>query len=141
MRDRTLYFIQGVWTAAELDAHSITVLEALVFVFVELAFPPLFPEVSHLFELTDNTGAQAVAETFTPHAPALQRISAKRAAVLSAARIFTRSGRVTSADNRWADALSRGEVARVLREAATLGLYTQRIDLTPDMRDTSWLLP
>ena len=138
MRDRTLYYFYGVWSPREL-LFSITVLESLCFVFVELAFPPLFPEVSHLFELTDNSGAEAVAETFTPHAVPLQHIAAKRANILAAARIFTRAGRVTSADNKWADDLSRGYVARVLREATALGLAAHLVTLTPAVRDTTWL--
>ena len=138
VRDRTLYYFYGVWSPREL-LFSITVLESLCFVFVELAFPPLFPEVSHLFELTDNSGAEAVAETFTPHAVPLQHIAAKRATILAAARIFTRAGRVTSADNKWADDLSRGYVARVLREATALGLAAHLVTLTPAVRDTTWL--
>ena len=93
-----------------------------------------------MFELTDNTGAQASAESLTPHAPRMQAIAARRAEQLTSLRVFTRSGRVASADNRWADMLSRGRSDAVVAEAAALGLSSRRVHVPDDVRDLASLL-
>ena len=49
--------------------------------------------------------------------------------------------RITSIDNEWADALSRGEerVQDVLRMARALGLRTHRLQPAPEWRSLSGL--
>ena len=70
----------------------------------------------------------------------MQEVAARRAATLARARIFTRSGRVTSPDNNWADWLSRGYIDEVKQAAAALGLRCEELELRPDVRDLTWLL-
>jgi hypothetical protein len=139
VRGRTLFFYWGLWTAEELRLYHITVLEAVIsFWSLQLAKAAV-PEISHVLEFTDNTGAEWLARRESPHAPRLQRVSARRTDLLLRLRIFARTLRVASKINTWADDLSRQRVAKVLREAAALGLRAQRLHIPADMRDLSWL--
>ena len=139
VRDRVLYLIYDEWSARELEL-SITVLEFVTMLIATGTCALHFVGVTHVFELTDNTGAQASADTTTPHTPQMQAVAARRTQQFADAGVFTRAGRVSSADNRWADALSRGQVDRVIAEAAAHGLAVQRLHVPADLRDLEWLL-
>ena len=138
VRGRRLLFLEGPWTADELDALSITVLEALALFWGEVAFSQSVDGASHILGFTDNTGAEWAARRETPHAILMQKVSARRAAYLHEHSIFSRTYRVPSLQNSWADDLSRGRVAKVLAEAVSLGLSPLRVHLH-DLRDTAWL--
>ena len=89
--------------------EHVTVDEMDLFEFVTMHFgveitARFFPEISHLFELTDNTGAEAAADHFTPHAPLMQE---------RATRVSVRFSQL--------DAVKAGETAKQLygRNAST----------------------
>ena len=63
--ENVLFYIAGTWTALELELLNISVLEFVTMHFGVEITARFFPEISHLFELTDNTGAEAAADHFT----------------------------------------------------------------------------
>jgi hypothetical protein len=140
VRDGCLYYVHGLWTRDERATFSITVLEYLISIFSTDAFSSLFPDASHLLEFTDNTGVEWSARRENASAELMQRLTARRSQLLAERRLTPRTVRVRSADNLWADMLSRQRVDDVLQQAHALGLRTQLVALTPATRDTDWLL-
>ena len=90
---------------------------------------PAFDGVSHVLEFSDNTGAEWMARKETPHAAQLQRVAARRAAVIAELGVFVTTARVSSVGNTWADDLSRQRVDKVEYEARAVSLRLVR--LTP----------
>ena len=140
VRDSCLYYIVGLWSEEEAVHFSISVLEYLISLFSSITFSALFPEASHILEFTDNSGVEWSARRENATSELMQRVTARRSAALRASNIIPRTLRVSSEDNLWADKLSRQQVVEVLRHAEALGLRTQQVSVSPETRDTSWLL-
>ena len=127
------YYIAGLWTPEELRGHSINVLELAAenmgtFAFLAQA-RELGIEVTHSVDFVDNTAAEFSADRGTGHAPGMRELVRRRFDELDAAGVYSAVERITSADNEWADALSRGEerVQDVLRMARALGWAPHRL--------------
>ena len=71
---------------------------------------------------------------------ALQRVAARRAAVIAELGVFVTTARVSSVSNTWADDLSRQRVDKVEYEARAVGLRLVRLTPPKRWRDISWLL-
>ena len=67
----------------------------------------------------------------------MQELVRRRFDALDALGVFSAVERITSVDNEWADALSRGEERRqdVLRMVLALGLTPHRLTPAPAWRD------
>ena len=140
VREHNLFYIWGLWPSHVASRLSINVLEFLISFWAEVAFSRLMPNVSHILSYTDNTADEWSLERETPYAITMQLVSERRAAFLAQSSLYIRAGRVTSADNTWADDLSRQRVPKVLHEAAEMSLIPHRIDLSSDFTDLEWLL-
>lgn len=140
VRGNKLFCFWDVFSPDEVAALSINALELVTMVWAEAVFSAAQPKVSHVLAFTDNTSSEWAARRETPHSLALQLLVEYRSAFLQRASLYVRSGRVTSADNRWADMLSRQRVAEVLAEAVALGLEPVRLHIPAPLRDLSWLL-
>ena len=142
VRGNFLFYIAGEWSAEEASSLHITVLEACITFFSVPTYveSPHFGGVSHMLEFSDNTGAEWMARRETPHAPLLQRVAARRAAMLDELGLFVTTARVTSGENVWADDLSRQRVDKVEREALAIGLQPVRLEVPARWRDLSWLM-
>ena len=138
MRGTTFFYVQGVYSEEEAAAFSINVLEAFAS-FVSLrTFVSAFTAATQTLEFTDNTGAEWAARRERSGA-SLRGIVESRAAFLSATGHFVRTARVSSAANKWADALSRQRVEEVLAEAVACGLTPVRLFPDPAVRAMDWL--
>jgi hypothetical protein len=140
VRGRTLYIIHGLWTMNELQALSISVLEFVISYWLPVVFLDVAPHVSHLLEFSDNSGTEWSMRRETPSAVGMQAVAQRRSEFLQSRGLFSRAARVTSADNMWADWLSRQRIERVISEATALGLQVVRLHVSPSLRDLSWLL-
>ena len=85
--------------------------------------------ISHSLDLVDNTAAEFSADRGTGHAAGMRELVRRRYDALDALGVYSTVERITSVDNDWADALSRGEerVQDVLRMARALGLTPRRL--------------
>lgn len=140
VRARVLYVIHGLWTAVEAYTLSISVLELLISYWAPVILLDIAPSVSHLLEFSDNSGAEWSMRRETPAAFGMQAIAERRSAFLQERRLYSRACRVASADNKWADWLSRQHLDRVLLEAQALGLTVVRLHVPPHLRNTDWLV-
>ena len=139
------YYVAGLWTPDELAGYSINVLELAAenmgtFPFIEQA-RSLGMGVTHALDFVDNTAAEYSADRGTAHAAGMQELVRRRFDALDELGIYTAVERITSVDNEWADALSRGEerMHDVLRMARALGWTTQRLYPRRVWRDLSSL--
>jgi hypothetical protein len=139
VRHRVLYIVDGLWEPEELDVLSISVLESVVSFWATAIFADVAPRVTHLLEFSDNSGTEWSMRRETPSARLMQIVAARRSQFLRQRGLFSRVCRVASADNSWADCLSRQKRERVLREAAALGLRVVALPVPPSLRDTHWL--
>ena len=143
--DGTFCWLAGLWEEHELRAHSINVLELAaenMGMFALLAHArALGLEVTHVVDFVDNTSAEYSADRGKPGAPPMRELVRRRYVALDALGVYSSVRRITSADNEWADALSRGpaRVQDVLRMARALGMPT--LELRPEQawRDLSGL--
>lgn len=140
VRGRVLYIVHGMWTFAELQSLSISVLEFVISYWAAVIFADVAPGVSHLLEFSDNTGAEWSMRRETPSTIGMQAVAQRRSSFLQERGLFSRVARVASSDNKWADWLSRQRIERVYAEAAMLGLQVVRLHVSPELRDLSWLL-
>jgi hypothetical protein len=139
VRHRVLYIVDGLWEPEELDVLSISVLEYVISFWATAIFADVAPRVTHLLEFSDNSGTEWSMRRETPSARLMQIVAARRSQFLRQRGLFSRVCRVASADNSWADCLSRQKRERVLREAAALGLRVVALPVPPSLRDTHWL--
>jgi len=139
VRGSTLFILHGLFDSREAELLSISVLEFIISVWAERVFLSRFPEVTHVLEFTDNSGAEWSARREAPSAMLMQRVSAFRSEMLSSTRTFVRTCRIPSACNVWADDLSRQRVQKVYAEATALGLTVTELTISPDLRDLAWL--
>ena len=141
----TFCWLAGLWEEAELRAFSINTLELAAenmgtFTFVAHARSSGV-EVSHALDFVDNTAAEYSADRGRPGAPALQELVRRRFTALDDLGVYSSVVRITSEDNEWADALSRGpaRVADVLRMARALGMPTLELKPASAWRELSGL--
>ena len=141
----TFYYVSGLWTPAELAGYSINVLELAAenmgtFAFIAQA-RELGMVVSHSLDFVDNTAAEYSADRGSAHVPGMQELVRRRFDALDELGLYSAVERITSSDNEWADALSRGEerMLDVLRMARALGWATKRLYPHGSWRDLSEL--
>ena len=141
----TFFYVAGLFEPWELRAFSINVLELAAenmgtFSFIAKA-RELGLEVTHVLDFVDNTAAEFSADRGSARAPGMQELVRRRFDALDQIGVYSAVERIVSADNEWADALSRGEerVRDVLRMVRALGLIDQRLQPSPIWRDLSGL--
>ena len=139
VRGSELFIVHGLWSSIELGVLSISVLEFIISWWAAILFIDRQPEVTHVLEFTDNSGAEWSARRETPSAEFMQRVSARRSEDIRKRGVFVRTCRVSSEGNSWADDLSRQRFSPVLAEAAALGLTVVHLHVPPALRDLSWL--
>ena len=85
--------------------------------------------VTHVLDFVDNTAAEYAADRGKPKQAAMRELVQARYDALDSLGIFSVVERITSVDNEWADALSRGHarIEDVLRFARAVGLKTARL--------------
>ena len=139
------YYVSGLWTPSELAGYSINVLELAAenmgtFSFLAQA-RELDIHASHSLDFVDNTAAEYSADRGSARVPGMQELVRRRFDALDQLGISSMVERITSTDNEWADALSRGEerMHDVLRMARSLGWVTRRLYPHRDWRDLSEL--
>ena len=131
--DDTLVFVAGLWEPWELAAFSINVLELAalnISTFTLLAHGnQRGRRVTHVLDFVDNTAAEYAADRGKPKQAAMRELVQARYDALDSLGIFSVVERITSVDNEWADALSRGHarIEDVLRFARAVGLKTARL--------------
>ena len=140
VRGSQLFIIHGLWSADEVRALSISVLEFVITWWAMVLFADTFHGVTHVLEFTDNSGAEWSARRETPSAELMQRVATRRSADLHSRDVFARTCRVSSSSNVWADHLSRQRLSPVLAEASALGLSVSHLHLPAELRDLSWLI-
>ena len=143
--DDTLYYVAGLWLPWELESLSINVLELAAenmgtFTFLRKA-KELGRKVSHSLDFVDNTAAEYSADRGRPKQASMRALVKQRFDALDGMNIYSAVERITSIDNDWADALSRGEerVADVLRWAHAAKLRTHRLLISPEWRSLEHL--
>ena len=113
VRGRVLYIIHGLWTAAELDALSISVLEFVISYWAAVILIDIAPHVSHLLEFSDNTGTEWSMRRETPSTVGMQTVAPTfcRAEVYShvslASLRLTINGLTGSAGRAWTESFQR----------------------------------
>ena len=140
VRGTRLLYVWGLFTPEEVRALSINALELVTMLWAEITLSPALPQVSHVLAFTDNTAGEWTARRETPQAIAMQLLAERRAEFLARSSLFVRVGRVASADNRWADMLSRQQADEVIAEATALGLTCERLHIPEHARNLSWLI-
>ena len=135
------YYVAGLYEEWELKSYSINVLELAAesmgtFTFIEQA-RSMGIQITHSLDFVDNTAAEYSADRGSAHAPGMQELVRRRFDALDALGVFSAVERITSVDNEWADALSRGEerMQDVLRMVSALGLTPHRLTPAPAWRD------
>ena len=136
---RLIYAVHQ-WTASDIERYHIGVLEAVALLWEAALLPTLLPEITHLLEFTDNTGAEHSYRSETPHNTLLQKLVAKRQQHLLRRGVFARIERVPSVQNKWADMLSRGSEEAVLCAARARSLVPYKIHLTHAYTDIDSLV-
>ena len=143
--NNTFYYVSGLWTPSELAGYSINVLELAAenmgtFSFVAQA-RDLGMNVTHSLDFVDNTAAEYSADRGSARVPGMQELVRRRFDALDRLGVYSMVERITSVDNDWADALSRGEerMHDVLRMARALGWATRRLYPHRDWRELSGL--
>ena len=139
-------YIEGRWSdkeAAELDINTLELAAMDMGSFTFMKHARLAGvEVTHLYEFTDNTSAEASAERGKPKSEKLGRLITRRYDALYKFGVAATATRVTSVDNDIADGLSRGgeQLAQALRLAAAAGYPIRRVEVDAEWRDLSHLL-
>ena len=135
------YYVAGLYEEWELKSYSINVLELAAesmgtFTFIEQA-RSMGIQITHSLDFVDNTAAEYSADRGSAHAPGMQELVRRRFDALDSLGVFSAVERITSVDNEWADALSRGEerMQDVLRMVSALGLTPHRLTPAPAWRD------
>ena len=88
----------------------------------------------YVWSFTDNTVAMSAMRKATPSTIAMQTLTRARTDWMFAEGVVETTERITSKANRWADALSRGDLQSVLTEAAALGLTHRQLSIPTEWR-------
>jgi len=143
--DDVLVCVAGLWEPWELEAFSINVLELAalnISTFTLLSYGlSRGREITHVVDFVDNTAAEYAADRGKPSQAAMRELVRARFDTLDAMHVFSAVERVTSSDNEWADALSRGpaRIDDVLRFAHAVGLRVMRLQPAPAWRNLATL--
>ena len=139
-------YVEGRWSEEEIRLLDINVLELMAmnigtFTFLEYA-READQSISHVFEFTDNTGAEHSTERGKPTSYGLGLLVQQRYDALLAMGVFGTAERIASVDNDVADGLSRGgaQLQDALRIATGAGYRVQRLEPVAEWRDTSQLI-
>ena len=133
VRDGTLLFAEGAWTAEEQQHLGIAELELLASTFGIVAFERWLPRC--VVSFTDNTVAQAAMRAAAVRSAGMQHIVAARSQWLMERGIAEAARRITTTANLWADWGSRGQMERVLAQAEQLQLPWRRCVVPAAWRD------
>ena len=128
-----LLYAQDEWAPEEREQLGIAEMELLASTFGLVAFAPCLPRC--VVSYTDNTVAQAAMRAAAVRAERMQQLVAARTRWLVESGIAEASRRITTTANLWADWGSRGQLARVLAQAATLGIPARRCHVPVEWRD------
>ena len=140
IKDETLYLAAGEWTQTELVDWSINVLE---FRTMNMAMEVIFAKFKsqYFWEFTDNTAAEAVAESLNSPKAGMSQLARERDEFMRTNDIFAISERITSKANLWADWLSRGDAQLVLDAAMVLNLRVEWLEVPPAIRkENAWVV-
>ena len=128
-----LLYAQGDWTPEEREQLGIAEMELLASTFGLLAFDPYLPRC--VVSYTDNTVAQAAMRAAAVRAERMQHLVAERTRWLMERGVAEASRRITTTANLWADWGSRGQLGRVLAQAAALDIPARHCDVPAGWRD------
>ena len=136
--ENTFYYIVGRWTSAEINEHSINVLESKVknmatFTFVAKARELGCP-ATHVTSFSDNKTAEANAEFGRPGTALLNAMLQDRQERAAALGLHILNERVASIDNDIADLLSRGDLDEALRFPRAVGMVPRQLPVEPALR-------
>ena len=123
----TLFYMHGVFSPAEAAACHINVLELFASYMAAPTFAAAMPAATRSLEFTDNSGAEWSARRERSRSAMMEAIIGRRAAWLADSRHFIRTARISSAENLWADMLSRQRAHEVLAAATACGLTPHRL--------------
>jgi hypothetical protein len=127
---RELFIIDGVWSPDQL-ALPIHVLEFWTnSMGLEAAWTHNH-EHQFIVEYTDNAAAEVIGDSQYSRSESMVLIADWRADLMDATGLCALPQRVTSADNEWADWLSRGKRSDVLAAARSLGLSVTLLSAPP----------
>ena len=132
------YYVQFLYTRAELEAFSINVLEAHARdasgkTFLDKA-AELGCSITHTTAYVDNTTAQHVAESGRTSTEMLNELNKLRLSDLLLRSVFETNERVASVDNDVADALSRMDTDEALRFPSDCDLRVVKLDVPEQYR-------
>jgi hypothetical protein len=127
-------FVEGVWDERE-RGMDIAVLELLASTFGLVALAPFM--TNRVVSFTDNVVAQAAMRAAAPRAEMMQRVAAARTEWLLTAGVAETTRRITTHNNVWADAGSRGKMCSVVVQAERLGFEVVRVQVPGVWRETS----
>ena len=138
-------FVEGRWTAQEVERYSINVLEAWARDIPARCFLTYARSVglrpTHSLAYVDNSTAECIAESGRATTEGLHQLNAARQQWLVDEGIHQSNERVASVDNDVADLLSRGDVEEALRFPAASGLPVLRLAVEVEQRDFSHVAP
>ena len=139
-----MYYYCGQWSAPEIAAFDINILEAVVECFSIALYGELAVgcKVVHvIYECTDNTTAQNVGHTFASkeRLGRMDKILSWKRGLLKDLHATSVQMRITTTQNKLSDLLSRGHEQEFLRRAVGYGYSPVRLTLPPHIRDLSWL--
>ena len=134
--DGELLYVQDEWSAAE-RGLDFAVLELLA---STVGLVALVPHVGRrVVSFSDSVVAAAAMRASAARSAPLQLLVGRRSEWAVQHGVVEAVARITSANNRWSDLGSRGQMARVEAEAAALGICARRIAIPGEWRDTSAL--
>ena len=138
-------YIEGRWSAAEVKAFSINVLEAKAAnmggVVILNHAKAKGCEVTHTLAYVDNSTAENIAERGRTTTESLHDLNLERHEWLLEHGIVESTERVASIDNDVADLLSRGSIEEALRFPKEAKLPILRLEIPKSVRSTANLKP
>ena len=138
MHEGRILYVCEEWEGAEAGMH-INLKELFALTVAMGTFLPVMGS-THLAEFTDNTAAEGAARRLSPRTAPMQRLVERRVEFLRGKGVFSAVARVATAENLWADLLSRpGGETEFLRQVQALGMRAERCSVPAEWRDTSEL--
>ena len=134
LREDTLLYSCDIWTPEEIAEMSINVTEFHTMHMGQVTLKCRCPETEYFLEFSDNTAAEAVADSCVSNKPGMQEVIMMRDEFQRQHEIFSMSERVPTKANVWADMLSRGDEQLVLAEATELQLKIEKLTVPPEAR-------
>ena len=135
-----MWCVSGEWTLDERQDRIVCDLE-LFASNIGLDVLGSASEASHFYEFTDNSVALMVMRSMNPNSVALQRLMQWRMGMLEGRGWRSAPERISTKNNLWADALSRGRLEWVRMQVESLGMRLVVLDAATSRRvGLSWLL-